>query len=316
MDLQLNDDQRALVEAVQSIVADHSDIPQSARTAYCHYDESLRTVLDESGFLDAARSMGSLEAALVAIEVARSPVVAEVAASALVLPQLCDETVGGPVSLVSAADFGRAVRNLPVAHIALVDCGEDALLLDVSPDEVTPAPSILAYPYGRFPAASATDAGRRLAGAGATLRQWWRVAIACEMAGAAQSAVDFTVDYVKTRRAFGRPIGSFQALQHRLAHCHRIVQGMHYLALRAAWSGESVDADQAACYAMQNIQRLLFDLHQFNGAMGVTNEHLLHFWTYRLRALQAETGGQYATALEIARKRWGEPAPAEVTPVA
>ena len=39
--------------------------------------------------------------------------------------------------------------------------------------------------------------------------------------------------------------------------------------------------------------------------MGVTTEHLLHFWTYRLRALQAEAGGTYGAALDLADKLWG-----------
>jgi hypothetical protein len=79
---------------------------------------------------------------------------------------------------------------------------------------------------------------------------------------------------------------------------------LHYLALRAAWSGESYDADVAACYAQQHVKKLLVDLHQFSGAMGITNEFLLHFWTYRLRALQSEAGGVIEAALDVVRERW------------
>jgi hypothetical protein len=49
------------------------------------------------------------------------------------------------------------------------------------------------------------------------------------------------------------------------------------LALRAAASGNPLDA--AATYAQQPIQKVLFDVHQFNGAMGMTTEHQLHFWS-------------------------------------
>ena len=74
--------------------------------------------------------------------------------------------------------------------------------------------------------------------------------------------------------------------------------------MRAAWGGNPIDADIAAAHAIMGIQALLFDLHQFNGGMGVTTEYSLHFWTYRIRALQAEAGGLTAAALEIADRRW------------
>ena len=63
------------------------------------------------------------------------------------------------------------------------------------------------------------------------------------------------------------------------------------------------DADVAACYAQQHVKKLVVDLHQFSGAMGVTNEFALHLWTYRLRALQSEGGGMVESALDIARDR-------------
>ena len=94
-------------------------------------------------------------------------------------------------------------------------------------------------------------------------------------------------------------------MQHRLAQCHQIARGIRFLALRAAFSGSPLDADLAAAYAQEHVHKLVFDLHQFNGGMGVTNEHELHFWTYRLRALQAEVGGTDKAALAIADQLWG-----------
>ena len=105
-------------------------------------------------------------------------------------------------------------------------------------------------------------------------------------------------------RQFGRAIGSFQAVQHRLAQCHQIACAMRMLALYAAWSGEAVAADIAATYAQDHVGKLAFDLHQFNGGMGVTAEHKLHFFTYRLRALQAELGGADAAAGAVYDALW------------
>lgn len=310
MDYSLNEDQAALVEAVQAIVRDRSELPQSARLSYHYFDAQLQRSLSESGFLDAGREMGPLEAALVVIEASRAPAVVEVSASALVIPKLLpDEPIEGPIALINGDALDKAQRNLPIARHAVIDMGMDVVLLPVTASDVVPVETILAYPYGRFKAQSKLSSGRRLGKqAVSTLRQWWRVALAAEMAGATQAAVAFTVQYVKERHVFGRPLGAFQAVQHRLAQCHQIANAMYYLALKAAWSGTQEDADLAACYCQQHVQKLMFDLHQFNGAMGVTSEHLLHFFTYRLRALQAEAGGAYGAALAIADSYWGSKA--------
>src|SRR5690606_41626408 len=69
---------------------------------------------------------------------------------------------------------------------------------------------------------------------------------------------------------------SLQAVQHRLAQCYQISRAMYYLCLRAAWGADPQLADVAINYAQQHIHKLVFDLHQFNGGMGVTCEHKLH----------------------------------------
>lgn len=315
MDYSLNEDQTALVSAVQAIVRDRAELPQAARLSFHYFDAELQQLLSDGGFLDAGREMGMLEAALVAFEVARIPAVVEVAASALVAPAvLVGEQLPGPVAIVAADQLGKAHRNLSVARTALLISDDDVVVVPVSEGDVEAVDTIYGYPYGRFTATPNLAACRRLGTAAAqAARQWWRVAIAVEMAGAAQSAVDFTIDYVKERQVFGRAVGSFQAVQHRLVQCHQIARGIYFLALRAAWSGTAQDANLAACYAQQHVQKLMFDLHQFNGAMGVTTEHLLHFWTYRLRALQAEAGGSYGAALDIAEEYWGSARDAAVS---
>ncbi|MDX2276912.1 MAG: acyl-CoA dehydrogenase family protein [Hyphomonadaceae bacterium] len=307
MDLHLSEDQRALVDALQTVLQDFAELPQSERLGYTYHSVELQTLLRDGGFLDAAREMGALEAALVVIETARLPVFAEAGASALVAPMLLHESMSGPFALVAAHDIAKAQRNLPIASTAFVDAGDDVVVLAIDQSDVEPVASVLAYPYGKFRTAPDLRKGKLLAGAGPKLRQWWRVALAAEVAGAAAAAIDFTVEYVKQRHVFGRPVGSFQSVQHRLVQCHAISRGAYYLALRAAWSGEAVHADIASCFVQQNVGKLLFDLHQFHGGMGVTNEHLLHLWTYRIRALQAEVGGMHQAARDVAAALWPAP---------
>ncbi|HZV09749.1 MAG TPA: acyl-CoA dehydrogenase family protein, partial [Novosphingobium sp.] len=221
----------------------------------------------------------------------------------MALPEL---PLAGPVALVAERDVARAIRNLPVATTLLVDCGEDVMVLPVAAGQVEPVASIYGYPYGRFRAPVRLADGQRLAGRGALLRQWWRTGLAVEIAGAARAAIDFTIDYVRQRQVFGRPVGAFQSVQHRLVQRHGHARAGYFLAMRAAWSGDAGDADVAAAHALLGIKPLLFDLHQFNGGMGVTTEYALHFWTYRIRALQAEVGGLTGAALDIAARRWAD----------
>ncbi|NLR72995.1 hypothetical protein HGI47_19150 [Novosphingobium sp. ERN07] len=308
MDFQLTDDQQALVDAVQAILADNADLPQSERLTYCCHDPALQALLEDNGFLGAARSIGPIEAALVVHETAKSLFSIEAMVCGLVAPMtLPDVELAGPVALVTERDLSKAIRNLTVARTLLVDCGDDVVMLPVDQAEVVSVPTIYGYPFGRLIALPDLAGGQRFVGKGAALRQWWRVGIAAEIAGAARAAIDFTIDYVKQRQVFGRPVGSFQSVQHRLVQRHGTVRAGYYLAMRAAWSGSVLDADIAGAHAVQGIQALLFDLHQFNGGMGVTLEYSLHFWTYRIRALQAEAGGITGMALDIADKRWPEP---------
>jgi alkylation response protein AidB-like acyl-CoA dehydrogenase len=132
----------------------------------------------------------------------------------------------------------------------------------------------------------------------------WRIALAAEVAGAIDGALRFTIDYVSQRQQFGRPIGAFQAVQHRLAEVAVACEATRWLAFRAASSGSVEDALIACGYAQDMARVATRDLHQFNGAIGLTLEHPLHLWTYRARALLSELGGAGAQDLELADKLW------------
>jgi hypothetical protein len=302
MDMELTSEQRLLVEAVENLGARWRTMPAGHERDYAHYEANLQGALAQGGFLRAGLDMGMLEAALVAIEVSRLPVVTSVGASALVAAALTGDVPDGPIAIVSG-DWRKAQRLLAVATHAIVLRDDQALLIDLADVAIEPVDSVCGYPYGRF-VAEPDWAAAALVGDGATLRQWARVAIACEAAGAAQSAIALTVEHVKQRFAFGRAIGSYQAVQHRLAQCHQIACAMRFLALYAAWSGEAVAADIAATYAQDHVNKLAFDLHQFSGGMGVTCEYQLHFFTYRLRALQAELGGADGAATGVYDGLW------------
>jgi hypothetical protein len=304
MDMELNEDQVMLVDALRSLGEGFQNLPAGHERDYACWSKPLETALREGGFLAAGRDAGWLEAALVVMEMARLPVVTTAMVSALAVPQVTGRVLDGSATIIRG-DTARAHRFLGVADYALVALEDDVALVDLRGREVAPVKSVFAYPYGRLVAPLDLAGAERLGeDALAKLLQWERVGIAAEAAGAAESAIAITVEHVKERHVFGKPIGGFQAIQHRLAQCHQQARATRFLALHAAWTGDPLRADVAATYAQDIVNKLAFDLHQFNGGMGVTAEYKLHFWTYRLRALQAEAGGADGAASAAYDRLW------------
>jgi hypothetical protein len=114
--------------------------------------------------------------------------------------------------------------------------------------------------------------------------------------------------YLTQREQFGRPIGSFQAVQHRLADCAVQIEGARWLAYEAAAQG--APAEGAACaagFALAVAGRVHRETHQLSGAIGYTTEHDLHVWSLRL--LACGSGRRRRRELRaLARERWGAPA--------
>jgi hypothetical protein len=237
--------------------------------------------------------------------VARHVGVVAVGARALVVPALA-VAAPGPVALARAADSGP-VRYAAHARTLVVDDGDEARVIPLEPGDVEPVASNFGYPFG----APRTRSGRGVAcgaGSGERLRGWWRVALAAEAAGTMRAALDVTLDYVKQRRQFGRAIGSFQALQHRLAECHVLAEASRWLALEAAWQGAPpAAAASAAAYAAGAAARVFAETHQLSGAIGFTREHDLHVFSMRLVALGVELGGLAGHRRAAARAYWSAP---------
>jgi alkylation response protein AidB-like acyl-CoA dehydrogenase len=300
MNFGLTDDQAGVLAGLDQLLA--SVAAPAAEPAHCAWSADLDGKLAEAGFLDVAREdgFGPLEAALVAERVARLPWAVEAAASALVGPALPLPAGDRPIAITD--DAGKPVRFLPMARLLVVDRGEDALVIHVGPAEVEPVETLFAYPYGRL--RSLRGLQQQVVADVRTLRRRWRIAVAAEAAGCMAAGLAQVVDHVKTRQAFGQPLGAFQAIQHRLAMAGETAESTRWLALRAAWSDRDEDAAIACGFAQSRIAQLAYDLHQFCGAMGLTLEFPLHLWTYRLRALAGELGGSSLQSRAAAAAAW------------
>ena len=79
---------------------------------------------------------------------------------------------------------------------------------------------------------------------------------------------------------------------------------------REAAAGRSPEsAALAAAYAQEAAAKIVRETHQFHGAIGLTLEYPLHYWTYRLRMLQGELGGPGEQAFEASHLVWKEDEP-------
>ncbi|HEX4089528.1 MAG TPA: acyl-CoA dehydrogenase family protein [Trebonia sp.] len=141
----------------------------------------------------------------------------------------------------------------------------------------------------------ADAAGRRIGGNAAGALSFARdqacIALGAEQAGAAARALELTVGHLLTRVQFGQPIGAFQALQHRAADLHVLVESARSLARAAADSTAESDLSLRAAavkvYCSEALTRTASEMIQLHGAIGVTWEHQAH------RYLKRAHGGRY-----------------------
>ncbi|MGH0038443.1 MAG: acyl-CoA dehydrogenase family protein [Myxococcota bacterium] len=307
MDFERNEDQRAIGEAIQALLRQHAGPARAIELARDDaYDADLEAALCEAGFLDVARGEGTgpLEAALVVEAIAREAGVVSAGAAALVAPGLADREWARPIALARAGPT-VPVRFAAQARTLLVLDGDHARVVPLEAGRVRPVRSNFGYPMGA-PDGAVLGGGESLGpGSGERLLAWWRVALAVECVGAMDAALARTVEYLGQRRQFGRAIGSFQAVQHRLAQRKLELEGSRWLAYEAAFRGAEVEASAAACaYAVAAAALGFRELHQLSGAIGFTREHDLHVWSMRLKALELELGGAGAHRRALARARW------------
>jgi alkylation response protein AidB-like acyl-CoA dehydrogenase len=307
LQLEHSNEQQAIVDAVGALLEQNAG---PARAIELHakgdYDYVLDAALAEAGFAEVALADGAglLEAVLVSEATARTGGVVATPALAIAAVGLCGRAPAAPVALANAGTRGP-VRFAAHARTLLVADADEARVVSLVAGEAEPVASSFGYPMGRLHPRALEGGDALGAGSGERLRDLWRLALATEILGTASACLDVTVNYLKQRRQFGRAIGSFQAVQHRLAECAVMTEGVRWLTYEAAGhDAEGGRAATAVAYAAATAQRVFDETHQLSGAIGFTREHDLHVWSMRLQALRLELGGVAAHRRAIAEKRW------------
>jgi len=125
------------------------------------------------------------------------------------------------------------------------------------------------------------------------------LATAAQLVGAGQALLDASIEYAKQRTQFGRAIGTYQAIKHKLADVHIAIDFARPLvyaaALALADNSPDIARDVSAAKAAAADAALLAarSALQTHGAIGFTAEHDLSLWLLRVQAL---------------RPAWGDPA--------
>ncbi len=115
------------------------------------------------------------------------------------------------------------------------------------------------------------------------------VALCAQMAGGAQRAIEMAVDYAKRRVQFGRPIGSFQAIQHKCADMLTDADISRYLTYYAAWRLSeglpcALEAAQAKAWVSDAYRRVAREAHQIFAGIAFVDNHDLQLYFRRAKA--------------------------------
>jgi acyl-CoA dehydrogenase len=134
-----------------------------------------------------------------------------------------------------------------------------------------------------------------------------RLAIGAMAMGEAQAAIELTLDYVTTRRAFGAPLYEKQTIRQRLAMLAAKVEAGRQLVYHAAWlDTQRIDATRevsmAKAYCGELVNKVMYDCLQFHGGMGYMRESTIERMARDAR-VQSIGGGATEVMLEEVAKR-------------
>lgn len=123
-----------------------------------------------------------------------------------------------------------------------------------------------------------------------------KVALCAEMCGGAQRVLDMSVEYAKVREQFGKPIGSFQAIQHKCANMMVQVESAKSATYYAAWAVANdvpeapLAAAMAKAYCSDAYRYVAGEGIQIHGGIGFTWEHDMHIFFKRAKSSEVTFG--------------------------
>jgi alkylation response protein AidB-like acyl-CoA dehydrogenase len=197
------------------------------------------------------------------------------------LPPLLD----GSGSAAFITDLDSPVANAAGSTLLLIAADDELRVVETSAATVTPVEAM--DPTRPLARVDLSGAAARTLGTAAYAIDLLQVALAAECVGAARAVLELTVAYLKVREQFGRPLGSFQALRHRVADLTVELEG----ATSTVWYAARAAAERAAdlpvvaplakAAAQDAFAHLAGEAIQLHGGIGFTWEHDAHLYFKR-----------------------------------
>ena len=309
MNFDLDDEQRAIKDTARELLASRFKLERVRELAEAGaYDDAVWKEVGELGWPGIAvpeehggQGLGAIELTLLCEEVgyacAPLPLFPTAATSLLISAAGSEEQrerwLAGLGSGELTAGFAATtpgqdsvVMDAEGAAVLALDDGDGARLAEPAEVEIEPLDLIdSTRRYARVSGGS----GDPLPGEVAWAIDCAVVALAGELTGLAQRAMEMAVEYARERQQFGRPIGAYQAVSHACARMLYDVEESRSLTYYAAWcaGAEPESLPMAASMAKARASEAAWDVAaaslQVHGGIGFTWEHDLHFFLKRAR---------------------------------
>jgi alkylation response protein AidB-like acyl-CoA dehydrogenase len=308
MNFDFTEDQHEIKRTARELLASRSSLAKVREAAESKsYDSALWAELVELGWPGIAiaeehggQGLGAVELAILSEELgyalAASPFLATVAAAEALgvagtdaqkarwLPALASGEATGAIGSV-----GGLVPDADAAAV-IVLVGDDGVARVLAREEadVTPVDSI--DPTRR--AARVSGDGEALGGDSAAAIDRATVAVAAELVGVAQRALEMTLAYVKDRKQFDTPVGAYQAVSHKCAQMLKDTEGARSATYFAAWAADAEPerlpeaASLAKAAASDGGRDVTAAAIQAHGGIGFTWEADVH-WLYKRAQVDA-----------------------------
>jgi alkylation response protein AidB-like acyl-CoA dehydrogenase len=321
VDFDFNDEQREIKSTAREFIAARFK-PEKVRElaeSDSPYDDGIWREMCELGWPGIAiaeehggQGLGVVELVILQEELgyacAPSPMVSNAFAGALIETAGSDEQKARWLPGIAAGDERGAAAFTPEdepvvgaaggAAVLVLNDGDGARLVEPGDAELERLDLIdTTRAYFRVSA----ESGDSLPGDVAPAVDVGAVALAAELVGVAQRALEMANEYAKEREQFGRPIGAYQAVSHRLADMLWDVEEARSLAYYAAWAAGAdpealpLAASMAKARASDAATAVTHNAIQTFGGIGFTWEHDIHFFLKRARvgAQLLGTAGQH-----------------------
>lgn len=345
MDLRPDPEQLQLVDAMGALFAKHSSPEQVRAAEPLGFDAALwRNLLDVGAVaMSASEQAGGWGASMVDLGLVAEQLGRHLGSAPIVEAQVTArllERVGGAaarevldavlangrlVTLALHRAHGGTARMVPaaaVADTAIVATGDALVLVDLDPapvpvdnlgsmpvaDVVVPpdAPMLVGSPDAHEAFEAALDD--------------WLTLTASALVGLAQRALEIGAEYAKERRAWGVPIGSFQAVAHPLADAATAIDAAHLVTREACWADAAAPerrgelAAMAFALAYEAARDTTYRSLHVHGGYGFMMEYDIQLYYRRARAWANVYGGPTVAHRRIADKRYGPVGAASAPP--